>query len=305
MPARNSVDRGQVGAAQCLYTNKLASVMTSYLHPATLDDALRALGPDMRILAGGTDIYPATQQATLAGGIIDVAALPDLRGISQTQDGLRIGACTTWTDIATATLPPALKALQQAALQVGGVQIQNAGTLGGNLCNASPAADGVPPLLAVDAVVELVSASGVRQLNLSAFLLGPRKTARRADEILTAILIPNASLTGQSSFIKLGARAYLVISIAMVAARITAENGRITGAALAVGACSATAQRLGAVEAAMIGQPVADAADMISATQVAAALSPMDDLRATADYRSHAATELLRRAVAQTCKGFA
>lgn len=279
--------------------------MTSYLHPETLDEALRALGPDMRILAGGTDIYPATQQATLAGCVIDVAALPGLRGISQTQEGLRIGACTTWTDIAKATLPPALKALQQAALQVGGTQIQNAGTLGGNLCNASPAADGVPPLLAVDAVVELVSASGIRQLALSAFLLGPRKTARQADEILTAIIVPSASLTGQSSFIKLGARAYLVISIAMVAARITAQDGRISHAALAIGACSATAQRLGTVEAALIGQPTVTAAEAISAAQVAAALSPMDDLRATADYRTHAATELLRRAVAQICKDFA
>jgi len=304
-PARNSVDRRQVGAAQCLYTNKLASEMTSYLHAATLDDALRALGPDMRILAGGTDIYPATQQATLAGGVIDVAALPGLRGISQVQDGLRIGACTTWTDIAKAALPPALKALQQAALQVGGTQIQNAGTLGGNLCNASPAADGVPPLLAVDAVVELVSAGGIRQLALSAFLLGPRKTARQADEILTAILIPNASLAGQSSFIKLGARAYLVISIAMVAVRITAKNGRINHAALAVGACSATALRLGAVEATLIGRPITTAAEAIDAADVAAALSPMDDLRATAQYRTHAATELLRRAVAQTCKALA
>lgn len=279
--------------------------MTSYLQPATLDDALRAIGPGMRILAGGTDIYPATQQATLAGGVMDVAALPGLRGITHAEDVLRIGACTTWTDIARATLPPALQALQQAALQVGGTQIQNAGTLGGNLCNASPAADGVPPLLAVDARVELISAGGVRRLDLSAFLLGPRETARRADEILTAILVPNASLTGQSSFIKLGARAYLVISIAMVAVRITAQNGRVTGAALAVGACSATAQRLGAVEAAMIGQPVATAAQGVSAAQVTAALSPMDDLRATADYRTHAATELLRRAVAETCKGIA
>lgn len=274
--------------------------MTSYLHPATLQDALRALGADARLLAGGTDLYPATQNATLAGDMIDLTALPGLRGISQTPDGLRIGACTTWSDIAAAVLPPALAALQQAALQVGGTQIQNAGTLGGNLCNASPAADGVPPLLAVDAVVELASARGTRQLALSEFLQGPRKTARQPCEILTAILIPNTSLTGQSHFLKLGARAYLVISIAMVAVRLTSQNGKITSAALAVGACSATAQRLGAVEAALIGQPLGMAS--ISKEAVATALSPMDDLRATAAYRTHAAAELLRRATALTCK---
>lgn len=277
--------------------------MTSYLHPATLQDALRALEADARILAGGTDLYPATQSAALAGNVVDVTALPGLRGISQTPDGLRIGACTTWSDIAAAALPPALAALQQAALQVGGTQIQNAGTLGGNLCNASPAADGVPPLLAVDAVVELASATGTRQLALSEFLQGPRKTARLPSEILTAILIPNTSLTGQSHFLKLGARAYLVISIAMVAVRLTSQKGHITSAALAVGSCSATAQRLGAVETALIGQPLGMAS--INADAVATALSPMDDLRATAAYRTHAATELLRRATALTCKALA
>lgn len=277
--------------------------MTSYLHPATLQEALQALGAETRILAGGTDLYPATPEATLAGDLMDVTAIPDLRSITHRPDGLRIGACATWSDIATAALPLALRALQQAALQVGGKQIQNAGTIGGNLCNASPAADGIPPLLAVDAVVELSSVTGTRHLGLSDFLLGPRKTARRPAEMLTAILIPTASLTGQSQFLKLGARAYLVISIAMVAVRLTAQNGQITSAALAVGACSATATRLGAVEAALIGQPLATAT--IDASAVAAALSPLDDLRATAAYRTQAATELLRRAITQTCKGLA
>lgn len=278
------------------------SPMANYLHPQSLSGALQHLGPAMRILAGGTDLYPATQNAVLDVDVMDVMALPGLRGITQTDQGLRIGACTTWSDIAHAPLPPALHALQQAALQVGGVQIQNAGTIGGNLCNASPAADGVPPLLAVDAQVELVSTAGTRHLTLPDFLLGPRKTARLPDEIMTAIFVPNTGLAGQSTFLKLGARAYLVISIAMVAARITAQNGQITSAALAIGACSATAQRLPKVEAAMIGQPLATATDAISPTDVAAHLSPMDDLRATAAYRSHAAHELLCRAVAQSCK---
>jgi CO/xanthine dehydrogenase FAD-binding subunit len=280
--------------------------MTAFLRPPTLDDALTLLGTgSFRLLAGGTDLYPATQGATLSGDVMDLTTLPVLRGITNTPEGLRIGACTTWADIARAALPPALHALQQAALEVGGRQIQNAGTIGGNLCNASPAADGVPPLLAVDALVELRRAGSTRQLPLSAFLQGPRKTARLPSEILTAILIPKGSLAGQSQFLKLGARAYLVISIAMVAVRLTATQGRITSAALAVGACSATAQRIATVEAALIGSPLGAAAQTITAKDVAAALSPMDDLRATAAYRHTAATELLRRAVTQTCQALA
>ena len=135
------------------------------------------------------------------------------------------------------------------------MQIQNAGTIGGNLCNASPAADGVPPLLALDAEVELASAAGTRRLPLAAFLHGPRRTARRPDELLTAVLIPAAATEGRSAFLKLGARRYLVISIAMVAARLATADGRVTAAALAVGACGPVATRLPAVEAALVGHP--------------------------------------------------
>ncbi len=277
--------------------------MTAYLRPADLDDALSQLDRGAwKLLAGGTDIYPATQNATLADDVLDLTAIPALRGIEATPKGLRIGACTTWTDIARTPLPPALRALQQAAAEVGGRQIQNAGTIGGNLCNASPAADGVPPLLAVDAQVELRSAAGSRILPLADFLIGPRKTALHPAEVMTAILIPDASLSGASEFLKLGARAYLVISIAMVAVRLSVANGRITHAALAVGACSATAQRVPKAEAALLGQPLAAAASAITAADVAAALSPMDDLRASAAYRHIAATELLQRATTLTCQ---
>ena len=121
-------------------------------------------------------------------------------------------------------------------MEVGGYQILNAGTIGGNLCNASPAADGVPPLLAVDALVELASTAGIRRMALAEFLQCPPQTARRADTVMVAVLIPAASLTGRSHFLKLGPRAYLIISIAMVAVRIGVVGGKIAQAALAVGA---------------------------------------------------------------------
>lgn len=272
--------------------------MNAYARPQTLEEAAVILrgGPRM-VLAGGTDLYPQAGQ-TLGGAVLDLTAIRDLTGFDAS-DGLRIGACTTWTQIAEANLPPSCHALQQAARQVGGRQIQNVGTIGGNLCNASPAADGVPPLLVLDADVELLGPSGRRSLPLGEFLQGPRQTARQENEIMTAVILPAASLSGQSGFVKLGARAYLVISIAMVAARITVAEGKIIAAAVAVGACSGTARRLGALEVKLIGQTVGSAISAISETEIAAALAPISDVRATADYRMAAACDLIRTALAK------
>ena len=133
-----------------------------YDRPDALPDALAILARGPRtVLAGGTDLFPATAAPELPGPILDVTGIPELRGISRGAGGLRIGACTTW--IGDPPTPPcrrAFDALRAAAAEVGGRQIQNAGTIAGNLCNASPAADGVPPLLALDAEVELASAAG-------------------------------------------------------------------------------------------------------------------------------------------------
>lgn len=250
-----------------------------------------------RVLAGGTDLYPGAGSG-LVGPVLDVTGLPGLAGIVSGQ-GLRIGAAVSWSAIAEAPWPPAMRALQQAARQIGGRQVQNAGTIGGNLCNASPAADGVPPLLALGAEVELVSAAGARRLALQDFLLGPRRTALRPGEVLAAVMIPEAGLSGTSAFVKLGARSHLVISIAMVAARVVVTAGRVVEAAVAVGSCSPVAVRLPLVEAALQGVSVAEVIGQVSAEDVQAALSPIDDVRATAAYRREAAVELVRRAVAE------
>ena len=271
----------------------------TYARPPTLDAAIRLLAQSpARLLAGGTDLYPATQATELSGPILDLIGIPELSGITPWHGGLRIGATTPWSTLAEATLPPALAALQSAALQVGGRQIQNAGTIGGNLCNASPAADGVPPLLILDALVELAGPAGTRQIPLAAFLTGPRKTACQKNEILTAILLSEQSLAGRSCFQKLGARAYLVISIAKVAVRIDlAPNGTIHSAALAVGACGPVATRLPELEATLIGLTPAQAASGMTPESLSPFLSPITDIRASAAYRLDAAAELLRRAI--------
>ncbi|MCC7321998.1 MAG: FAD binding domain-containing protein, partial [Rubellimicrobium sp.] len=221
-----------------------------------------------------------------------------LARITTVADGLRIGACVTWAMLARAGLPPAFDALRQAAREVGGRQIQNAGTIGGNLCNASPAADGVPPLLVLDAVVELAGPDGSRLVPLAEFLTGPRRTALQPGELLTAVRVPRAAMMGRSVFRKLGARRHLVISIASVAVRLVEREGRIADVAVAVGACSAVARRLTAVEGALRDQPLAGAGARVADDLVAAALAPLDDIRASADYRGRAAAEMIRRAVA-------
>ncbi|MBC7134820.1 MAG: FAD binding domain-containing protein, partial [Oceanibaculum nanhaiense] len=162
-----------------------------YLRPERLEDAVAALRDGAwTLLAGGTDHYPARVTVQRSEDILDITGLAGLRGISDAGDHFRIGALTRWSDIAEGDLPPCFDGLRRAAREVGGMQIQNRATLAGNLCNASPAADGVPPLLTLDASVELASAEGVRTLPLGEFILGNRKTARRSDELMTAILVP-------------------------------------------------------------------------------------------------------------------
>lgn len=265
------------------------------IRPRTLSEAISAAGSGDRVViaAGCTDLFPATPSQTLTGRILDLTSVDGLRGILRTGMGWRIGAATTWTDILRADLQPAFDGLKAAARQVGGVQIQNAGTLGGNLCNASPAADGVPPLLTLDAEVELASGRGVRRLPLAEFITGPRRTMLGPGEIMTAVLMPDAQ--GRGSFVKLGARAYLVISIVMVAARVLVAEGRLLQVAVAVGSCGPVAARMTALEARLTGAPVADAAGIVTADLVAPVLSPIDDVRADAAYRTDAAVELIRR----------
>ncbi|RWM03637.1 MAG: xanthine dehydrogenase family protein subunit M [Mesorhizobium sp.] len=272
--------------------------MIRYAKPTTVDEALALLGEDRwRILSGGTDFYPAQGAKPFRDNILDVNGLVELRGIAEAEERWRIGARTTWTDIVRHPLPAAFDGLKAAAREVGSVQIQNVATVAGNLCNASPAADGVPALLVLDADVELRSAMATRHLPLGDFILGNRRTALQPGEMVTAILVPKRSAAGMSAFVKLGARRYLVISIAMAAARLVVDDGVVADAAIAVGACSAVARRLAGVEAALRGQPVTAAlADTVLSAHIDE-LSPIADVRGSAEYRKHAAREIVARAV--------
>ncbi len=270
--------------------------MVIYHRPRTLDQALHLLAadPTLKVLAGATDIYPVKTARAGWGqmqhpDVVDLGRIPGLTNIDEHADYWEFGAMTTWSALVTATLPPLFDGLKAAALEIGGIQIQNRGTIAGNICTASPAGDSIPCLLALDASVQLTSANGERVLPLSSFISGYRRTVLDASEIVTAIHVPKQ--TGAGHFLKLGARRYLVISIAMVSGVFDqSRDGTIRSAKIAVGACSAVAQRLPVLERRLLGlRP--DRIEVVD--HDLAHLAPIDDIRASGAYRLAAARQLV------------
>ena len=270
-----------------------------FARPEKIDEAVSLLRDRAwTIVAGGTDFYPGLRDQAVSVPVMDISALNGFKSIGSESAGWRIGALATWSDLIKCELPAAFDALKLAAREVGSVQIQNRATIVGNLCNASPAADGVPPLLVLNAEVELTSVSGKRMLALADFIKGNRKTSRRQDELITGIFIPAGATAGSSHFLKLGVRKYLVISIAMVAARLsTTADGTIRDAAISVGSCSEVAQRLTNLEQQLIGHASTTEIRSIVTPDHLDILDPIDDIRATKEYRLKAAHELVCRAL--------
>lgn len=295
------------------------------LRPRSLSQALTALAgfsdppdasrhPEAIVLAGGTDLYPAKPGGALGARVIDLSAIAELSGVRPVspdgQSAIRIGALTRWADLRDRRFDvlagPAYDALAIAAAGIGGRQIQSRATIAGNLCHASPAADGIPVLLALGARVLLRDANGSRELPLTQFVTGPRRTALRAGELLEAVLIPvepDPGLATHSTFFKLGQRRYLVISVAMIAVSLSWSgqgDPTLTGCRIAVGACGPVATRLTALEQQLTGITASQLArftrEPLEATALAS-LSPISDVRASADYRREAVDLMIRRAL--------
>ncbi|MDB2697243.1 FAD binding domain-containing protein, partial [Alphaproteobacteria bacterium] len=255
--------------------------------------------------AGCTDLFPTTQEDSLGSNILDISAIKSLKSITIEKEFRRIGSGVTWTDLENEELPNCYDMLKECSLQVGSRQIQNLGTIGGNLCNASPAADGVPCLLSLDASVELISTNGKRILKLDDFIKGSRNTELKKNEILSAILIPEKAERGHSSFVKLGARKYLVISIAMVACKINLDGDIISDIAISIGSCSAVARRLGELENTLIGKNVnSDLTQDIYNFEYKNHISPINDIRGTDAYRLEVAKVLVKNSIIDTIKKF-
>jgi CO/xanthine dehydrogenase FAD-binding subunit len=278
--------------------------MGTYARPTVLTDALAVLdsgvgsGRTPIIVAGATDHYPSRVGRVVDEDVLDLSGLAGMRGVHPIGGGWWIPSGVTWTELVEAPLPAAFDGLKRAARAVGGLQIQNRGTIVGNVCNASPAADGTPNLLALDASVELASRRGTRRLSIAEFVTGNRTTLRQPDELVTGVFVPEPGTTATSTFLKLGSRAYLVISIVMVAAVVTRDAaGRITAARVAVGACSPVARRLPDLEAELAGQELRHGLGDLARPDHLAPLSPIDDVRGSAAYRRQAALVLVRRAL--------
>jgi xanthine dehydrogenase small subunit len=257
--------------------------------PEALNEALRLLRdePSLVPIAGCTDVYVALHFRTLAATrFVDLWPLDELRGIAIRDGALRIGALATYTDIRrSAEVRRHIPMLAAAAAEVGGVQIQNRGTIGGNIANGSPAGDTLPVLAAANAVLLLQDTAGQRRVPFGEFYTGYRSTVLRPGELIVAIEIP--PLGGRGWFRKVGTRAAQAIS-KIVVAGVREEGGAVR---FAVGSVAPTVVRLRAVEAALAGGADADAAVAILEREI----QPIDDIRSTAAYRRQVTANLLRR----------
>ncbi len=267
----------------------------------TLADALRRLAeePGLVPVAGCTDLMVRGIETLHEMEVLDLLAVDELRGIREmreTNAGLEIGATTTFAEIRSSPLVRAsFPALAEAAGQVGGWQIQNRATLGGNLANASPAGDSLPVLLALNATVELASVQGSRDVPYDRFHAGYRQTALRPGEIVARVRIPAPASGSVQAFRKVGTREAQAISKVVVAMLGRVEAGRIAELRLAAGSVAAVPVRLRAAEDAAIGrEPGPETAALVGAA-AAREVEPIDDVRSTADYRRFALERVVRR----------
>lgn len=258
---------------------------------ASLDEALRILRDERRTpIAGATDLYVGLNFGTLPQRtFLDIWAVDELRGVAERGDALVLGALATYTSLIRSPLVQhRLPMLVEAARQVGGVQIQNRGTIGGNIANGSPAGDSLPVFAAADAVLVLRSADSERRVPITEYYTGYRATVMRPDELIVAIEVP--PVEGKQWFRKVGTRAAQAIS-KIVVAGVRSSKPRV-----AYGSVAPTVVRVPRTEEALAAGAGIDAAVSVLESEI----KPIDDIRSTAEYRLRVATNLLRRFWADT-----
>jgi CO/xanthine dehydrogenase FAD-binding subunit len=266
--------------------------------PATLAEAYQLMAEgDYRPLAGGTDLMVQLEADVVEppAAVLDLWRLDDLRGIGYDGYDISIGALTTYTELrGSPVIRARLPALEEAAATVGAAQIQNRGTIGGNICNASPAGDTLPVLLAIDATFDIGSTAGERTVPAREFWTGYRQTALRDDELLLRIRFP-VERARHTRFRKVGTRAALAISKVVMALSYREDGSHWSDVRLALGSVAATTIRARGTEAVLEGhaptEPIADEA----ATTLANEIQPIDDVRSTADYRRSVSARILHR----------
>ena len=273
----------------------------AYVRPDTLEEALAFLqetGRASRVIAGGTDVVPGLRSGTVSSGyLLDISCLSELKGIEEEEGELFIGSGVTLTEIffskAVARVAPAL---QRAARVFGSRQIRNMATIGGNICRASPAGDTLPVLYAMDAQLELVSASSSRRVAVKDFIRGPGDIAITSEEILRGVRLNEASGIGVQRFEKVGNRKVLAVSIVSLAAILgLSDTGVIESVRLAWGSVAPTVVRSTRVEQYLTGKPLTAETLYEAFPLVQEAISPIDDIRASAAYRRRITANLLFR----------
>jgi CO/xanthine dehydrogenase FAD-binding subunit len=285
--------------------------ISRYAAPRSLDEAVELLKTcPVTILAGGTDLMPQSRgpKSRLQSTLMNIRRIPDMRGIAATDKAIRIGALTTITDLRDSSLVrERLAALWQASDQFASDQIRNAGTIGGNICNASPAGDTLVPLLVLDAQVVLASkpngALATRTMPLADFLLGPGKTALKPTEILTAVDLPAPPKGHVSAFFKFGTRPALDISVISIGFSAVREGGRLSRVRVAFGAVAPRPIRSAAAEAALEGKALDDATIAAVVAAVGSEIHPISDVRATDWYRREMVQNMLERMLTHVRNG--
>ena len=258
--------------------------------PTSLDQALRvkAEHPEAVPIQGGTDVMVELNfDRRRPELLVNLSEVPELRGWSRDNGGLRLGSGLTYAEAMEPPLAELLPALAEASRTVGSPQIRNRGTLGGNLGTASPAGDALPPLLVEEASVEVTSVRGARTLPLREFLVGPKRNATAPDELITAVrVVPSGAA---QSFMKVGPRNAMVIAVCSLAVAADRERGELRASFGSAGPV-----------AGLVSCPIEEAPSF--AERVVEASSPIDDVRGTADYRRHALHVLATRAL-ERCLG--
>ena len=280
--------------------------MRHYVKIKTVQDLIdRIEGQNVRILCGGTDLVVKMRAGAIDPQVLlDISDTEDLRGISEEKDAVTIGAATTVSEIiADPVVAEKLPLLQTVLRTLGSTQIRNRATLGGNLVNASPAADSAIPLLLYQALVNISGVRGDREIGIEDFLIAPGKTALKSDEFVRSVSIPIPQAAFKPFFHKVGRRKAMIIAIASLGALVSVKDDKIDEIRLAAGSVAPRPIRLHELEDNFVGKAIT--ADIIEQAKLAAvhAVSPIDDVRASADYRREVIGELVARVLRDAVQG--
>jgi CO/xanthine dehydrogenase FAD-binding subunit len=269
--------------------------------PEALSGALELLDAlvDCRPIAGGTDLLLFLRDGTIkARHLVDVTGIEEMRGISLEDGEIWIGAATSLSEVASSELVTELApVLVDAVSQIGSVQTRNQGTIGGNICNASPAADSAPPLLVLDARLDVSSKGGGRTIPVGELFAGPKLSSLGRRELVTAIRIPEPPEGSGASFQKLSRRRGSTLSVVNAAAYVELEGERCSAARLALGAIAATPIRVAPAERLLVGREPTEAVVEGAASACRDCVSPVDDIRGSAGYKRDMSAVLMRRAI--------